>query len=83
MQVVLRLLSREVVMLIVISSLIAYPVAYFGSRYWLGAFADKVRISPVIFILATLIALVIGWLSISYQAIRAASYSPARALRIE
>jgi putative ABC transport system permease protein len=82
-QVVLRLLSREVVYLIAASSLIAYPIAYFGSKYWLEGFADKVRVSPIIFILATLVALAIGWLSISYQTIKAANYNPARALRIE
>jgi putative ABC transport system permease protein len=82
-RVVLGLLSKEVVFLIVISSLIAYPVAYLGSKYWLKGFADKVKVSPLIFILATLIALFIGWLSISYQTIKAANYNPARALRIE
>lgn len=82
-QVVLRLLSREVVFLILISSLIAYPIAYFGSKYWLNGFASKVSISPFVYILATLAALVIGWLSISYQTIKAASYNPAKALRIE
>ena len=82
-QVVLGLLSKEVVYLILISSLIAYPIAYFGSKYWLEGFADKVKIHPVIYISATLIALVIGWLSISYQTIKAANYNPAKALRIE
>jgi putative ABC transport system permease protein len=83
LQVVLRLLSREVVLLIVIASVIAYPVAYFGSKYWLNGFASRITISPLIFILATLITLAIGWLSISYQTIKAASYNPASALRIE
>ena len=82
-QVVLALLSREVVFLILISSLIAYPVAYYGSKYWLEGFADKVKVSPLIFILATIVALIIGWLSISYQTIKAANYNPSRALRIE
>jgi putative ABC transport system permease protein len=82
-KVVLRLLSREVVTLILISSLIAYPVAYFGSKYWLQGFAAKVNVNPLIYISATLIVLVIGWLSISYQTIKAASYNPANALRIE
>jgi putative ABC transport system permease protein len=75
-QVVLRLLSKEVLFLIVISSLLAYPAAYFGSRYWIS-------ISPLIYLLATIITLVIGWLSISYQTIKAANYNPANALRIE
>jgi putative ABC transport system permease protein len=82
-KVVLGLLSKEVVFLIMVSSLIAYPVAYFGSQYWLEGFADQVKVSPLIFILATVVALVIGWLSISYQTIKAANYNPARALRIE
>jgi putative ABC transport system permease protein len=82
-QVVLTLLSREVIFLILISSLIAYPVAYFGSKYWLEGFASKVNVSPFIFILATLITLIIGWLSVSYRTIKAAGYNPANALRVE
>ena len=80
---VLGLLSTEVVSLIIISSVIAYPVAYFGSKYWLEGFADKVNINPLIFIMATVVALAVGWLSISYQTIKAASYNPASALRIQ
>jgi putative ABC transport system permease protein len=80
---VLQLLSREVVFLILISSIIAYPLAYFGSDYWLEGFADKAKINPVIYILATLIALAIGWLSISYLTIKAANYNPSRALKVE
>ncbi|HUX97841.1 MAG TPA: ABC transporter permease [Bacteroidales bacterium] len=80
---VLNLLSTEVIYLILGSSIIAYPIAYFGSRYWLEGFADKVSISPLIYIAATLIGLLIGWLSISYQTIKAANYNPAKALRIE
>lgn len=80
-QVVLALLSREVVNLILISSLLAYPVAFFGSRYWLEGFASRISINPLIFILATFITLVVGWLSISYQTIKAANYNPANALR--
>lgn len=83
LQTVLRLLSKEVVFLILIASVIAYPVAFFGAKYWLNGFASRIFINPLIFILATLITLVIGWLSISYQTIKAANYNPARALRIE
>jgi putative ABC transport system permease protein len=81
--VVLTLLSKEVVFLILISSLIAYPVAYYGSKYWLEGFASKVSVSPFIYVSATLIVLAIGWLSISYQTIKAANFNPAKALRIE
>jgi putative ABC transport system permease protein len=82
-QVVLQLLSKEVAYLILISSLIACPVAYFGSKYWLQGFANKVTVSPLIYVLATVIALIIGWFSISYQTIKAANLNPAKALRID
>ena len=82
-QIVLGLLSKEVVYLILISSLLAYPLAYFGSKYWLEGFASRVRISPFIYVFATLIVLAIGWLSISYQTVKAASNNPANALRIQ
>jgi len=82
-QTVLGLLSREVMLLIIISSILAYPVAYFGSNFWLEGFASRISVNPVIYILATLITLIIGWISTSYQTIRAANYNPANALRIE
>jgi len=81
--VVISLLSREVVFLILISSAIAYPLAYFGSRYWLEDFAEKVAISPLIYLLASLIGFLIGWLSTSYQTYKAANYNPAQALRTD
>jgi putative ABC transport system permease protein len=82
-QIILGLLSREVVYLIAVSSILAYPVAFFGSRYWLEGFASRVSVSPAIYILATIITLIIGWLSISLQTIKASNYNPANALRIE
>ncbi len=82
-RIVLMLLSKEVLNLILISSVIAYPIAYFGSKYWLDGFANKVKVSPLIYIMATLIVLIIGWLSTSYQTIKAANRNPANALRIE
>ncbi len=81
--VVLALLSKEMFNIILISSLFAYPVAWFGSVYWLEGFASRISVSPMFFILATLITLVIGWLSIMSQTIKAANYNPASALRIE
>jgi len=82
-QVVLVLLSKEVVNLILISSVLAYPVAYFGARYWLEGFASKVKVNPLIYLVATLIVLAIGWLSTSYQTIKAANNNPSNALRIQ
>jgi len=82
-QSVLGLLSWEVISLIAIASLIAYPIAWYGTKYWLSGFADRVHVSPLIYLAATIGALAIGWLSILYQTIKAANYSPANALRLE
>ena len=80
---VLRLLVRETVSLILISSLIAWPLAYFGSKYWMESFADKAPVSPLIYLLATLAVITVGFASVIFQTLKAASYSPAHALRIE
>jgi putative ABC transport system permease protein len=78
---IVTLLSREVIVLIMVSSLVAYPVAWFGTKMWLDGFSEKISVSPFIFIIATFIALAIGWLSIIYQALKAAGYNPSTALR--
>jgi len=79
--IVVTLLSREVIVLILISSLVAYPVAYFGIKIWLESFAEKISPSPFIYIIASMIGLAIGLLSIIYQALKAAAYNPAESLR--
>jgi putative ABC transport system permease protein len=79
--IIVSLLTREVLVLILISSLVAYPLAYFGIRIWLESFAEKIRVSPVIYLTATIIGLAIGLLSIMYQALKAAAYNPAESLR--
>lgn len=81
--VVLRLLIKETVILILIASLIAWPVAYFGSKYWMESFADKASVSPLIYLLATVVVITVGFTSVIYQTLRAANYNPARALRTE
>lgn len=79
--IVVALLSREVLVLIVISSLVAYPLAFFGIKYWLESFAEKISVSPVIYLVASMIGLTIGWLSIMYHALKAAASNPAESLR--
>ncbi len=83
MPVVLNLLVKEIVILICVSSLLAWPLAYYGSKYWLSSFADKASISPLIYFLATAMVLALGFLAVSFQTFRAANYSPAKALRIQ
>ena len=81
--VVLGLLIKETVMLILIASLIAWPVAWFGSKYWLESFADKASVSPLIYFLTSVVVITVGFISVIFQTLRAANYNPARALRVD
>jgi len=78
---IVTLLSREVMVLILISSLVAYPIAFFGIKIWLESFAVKINVSPLIYLVSSVIGLAIGWLSISYQSFKAAGHNPAESLR--
>lgn len=81
-QVVL-LLSRDFLKLVIVSILIAMPVAYYSMQSWLNGFAYRVAVQWWIFAAAALIALIIAFLTISSQAIKAAVADPARSLRSE
>jgi putative ABC transport system permease protein len=79
--IIVTLLSHEVVVLIMLSSLVAWPVAYFSIKIWLEGFAEKIGVSPLMYIVASIIGLTIGWLSIMYHALKAAASNPAESLR--
>lgn len=79
----IKLLSNEIVKLIVISTLIAWPLAYFATDYWLQNFADRLSISPWIYIVSTFVVVFIGSLAISFQTIKASMSNPVDSLRQE
>jgi putative ABC transport system permease protein len=76
-------ISREVIILVLISALIAFPVIYYIANKWLENF--YYRISPGVFSFAAgfTIAFSIAILTISYQIIRAARVNPAQSLKYE
>jgi len=80
---IFSLLSREVVILVMVSAVIATPVGFYGMKKWLQNFAFRIRLDPVIFVLTTLIILAIAVLSVSFRAVRAARSDPADSLRYE
>lgn len=79
----IKLLSNEIVKLIVISTLIAWPLAYFATDYWLQNFADRLSINPWIYLGSTFIVVFIGSLAISFQTIKASLSNPVDSLRQE
>jgi len=74
---------KEFTLLIIISSAIAWPVAWYWARHWLLEFAYKAEPGIIIFISATLVALLIAMITVISQTIRAANTNPAEALRYE
>ncbi len=80
---ILLLLSREFVKWVLVANIIAWPIAYFAMNKWLQNFAYRINIGWWTFLLAGAMALVIAILTVSYQAIRAATANPVEALRYE
>ncbi|WPP48462.1 ABC transporter permease [Catalinimonas niigatensis] len=80
---VILLLSKDFTRLIIVAFVLAIPLAYFVMDWWLKGFAFRISIGPGIFIIAGLSALLIAWLTVSWQSARAASANPVRSLRNE
>jgi len=80
---VVRLLSKEFVILVILSNIIAWPVAYFVMTRWLKSFAYRTEIGFVTFLFSALAAFVIALLTVCFQSIKAASASPVKSLRYE
>ena len=77
------LLSKEFTYLVIAANLVAWPAAYYAMTQWLQNFAYRIDLGIGIFVLGGLAVLVIAWLTVSYQAIRAALANPVDALRYE
>jgi putative ABC transport system permease protein len=80
---IVRLLSKEIVILVVIAGAIAFPVAYLVISRWLETFAYRTDIPVTIFLLSGLAVLIIALVTVSYQSIRAALANPVDSLRNE
>ncbi|TNE74694.1 ABC transporter permease [bacterium] len=77
------LLTKEFTLIILIAIIVATPVALYLLNDWLKTFAFTNGLSVVVFIIAAVISLVIGWLTVSYQSYKAASSDPINSLRYE
>jgi putative ABC transport system permease protein len=77
------MLSKEFIKLIVIASVISFPVTWYAMNKWLQDFAYRITIPWWVFIAAGGIALAVAILTISYQSIKAALANPVKSLRSE
>ena len=77
------LISKDFLQLVVISCIIAFPISWLIMNGWLQDYDYRIKISPWVFVLAGVVALVISLLTISFQAIKAAVANPVNSLRTE
>ncbi len=78
-----QLLSKDFMLLVLISCLIAIPLAYLGVQHWLANYDYQTEISWWVFAVASLMALSITLLTVSFQAIKASLMNPVESLRSE
>ena len=77
------LISKETLLLIMISALISFPVIYFVAGKWLENFFYRINPGVITFMGGLIITMLIALLTISYRTIKAARTNPARSLRYE
>jgi putative ABC transport system permease protein len=77
------LLSRDFLRWVVLANILAWPAAYYFMTLWLRDFAYRIDLTIWPFVFAAVVALLLGWLSVGYQTVRAAVANPTKALRYE
>lgn len=76
-------LNKDIIKWVLFTNIIAWPAAYYLMKDWLQNYPYKVDINFMYFILASIISLTIAWITISFQAIKAARMNPVDAIRYE
>lgn len=79
----LMLLSKDFLKLVGIALLIASPVAWYFMQQWLEDFAYRIRIDAWVFLSAGLLAVLVAFLTVSFQSVKAALANPVNSLRNE
>src|SRR5690349_3583380 len=77
------LLSREFVKLVIIALVIGSPIAWYYMNQWLNNFPYRITVTWWIFLIAALLALLLGFITIIFQAVKAAVINPVENLRAE
>lgn len=82
-QSIIQYVSKEFVILVIISNIIAWPVSYYFMNRWLQEFAYQIDLNVWMFLVSGLITLLIALTTVGYQAIKAALANPVKSLKYE
>ncbi len=80
---VVMLLNKNFTRLIIIAFVIAVPIAWYAINQWLNQFAYKVEVGAWPFVLAGIVVLLITWITVSYQSLKASRINPVEVLKAE
>ncbi len=80
---VFLLLTRDFIVLVIISCTLASPIAFYFLQNWLQQYYYRIDIGPGIFIASAILAIVIALITISFQSVKAAIANPVKSLRSE
>ncbi len=78
-----NMLSKDFMKLVFISFVVAVPVGYYSVSQWLEGFAYRIDISAMVFLMAGAISVVIAWLTVGFESVKAARSNPITSLRSE
>jgi putative ABC transport system permease protein len=80
---VVYLLSQKFTKLIIVAIVIAIPLSWYMIDSWLSSFAYRINIGWAVFVLASVAAIFIAWLTVSYESIKAAIANPVKSIKAE
>ncbi len=80
---VFLLLTKDFIILVIISCMFASPIAFYFLQNWLQQYYYRIHIGPGVFIASAVLAIVIALLTISFQSVKAATANPVTSLRSE
>ncbi|MEQ8424950.1 MAG: FtsX-like permease family protein, partial [Cyclobacteriaceae bacterium] len=80
---IVLLLSKGFIQLVLIANLIAWPLAWWIMNMWLQGFPYRIEVNPLLFVAAGAGVIVIAFLSVGFQTLKAAMINPAQTLKYE
>jgi len=80
---IVTMLSKDFAKLVLIASVIAFPLVWWAMNKWLQSFAYRINIGWWIFVVAGVVAIIIALATVSFQAVKAALANPIKSLRSE
>ena len=80
---IFMMLSKDLVKWVVLATVLAFPLAYYAMQEWLKRFAYRIGIGLGTFVLATAFSLLIAFLAMGWQSVKAATSNPVDSLRYE